>query len=174
MKKTVLLVVDVQTALVLYGMYDAEKVTDNINSLIEMCRKKGIEVIFVRHDSGKGSELEHGTFGWEIQSKNQPAENEKIFDKIYNSALRKTGLKEYLESKEIERIILTGMQTEYCIDATCKVAFEYGYELIIPKDTVTTCDNGKFSAMDVNDFYRNNIWKNRFAQVLDIEDIELC
>lgn len=45
MKKTVLLVVDVQTALILYGMHDAEKVTDNINSLIEMCRKKGIEVI---------------------------------------------------------------------------------------------------------------------------------
>ncbi|MHD0317825.1 cysteine hydrolase family protein [Fusobacterium sp. THCT1E2] len=172
MKKTVLLVVDVQTALILYGMHDAEKVTDNINSLIEMCRKKGIEVIFVRHDSGKGSELEHGTSGWKIYSKLQPAENEKIFDKIYNSALRKTGLKEYLESKEIERIILTGMQTEYCIDATCKAAFEYGYELIIPKDAVTTCDNGKFSAVDLNDFYVNNIWKNRFAQVIDIEDIE--
>ena len=63
MKKTVLLVVDVQTALILYGMHDAEKVTDNINSLIKICRTKGIEVIFVRHNSGKGSELEYELLG---------------------------------------------------------------------------------------------------------------
>ena len=45
MKKTVLLVVDVQTALILYGMHDAEKVTDNINSLIKICDIENLDLI---------------------------------------------------------------------------------------------------------------------------------
>lgn len=39
-----------------------------------------------------------------------------------------------------------GIQTEYCIDSTCKIAFEYGFKVIIPEMTNTTFDNEYMSA----------------------------
>lgn len=61
------------------------------------------------------------------------------------------------------------MQTEYCIDATCKVAFEFGYRLFMPEMTVTTFSNSYLSGKDLCTFYVENIWKNRFAEIIPVE-----
>lgn len=171
MRNTVLLVVDVQTAMIEEHPYNEKQVIKNIKHLISSCRNYGIEVVYVRHDDGIGSELERNTGGWQIYSEIAP-QDERIFDKQYNSAFLHTGLKEYLDSKNTKNIILTGMQTEYCIDATCKVAFEYGYNIIIPEETNTTFDNKYLSAKSLYEFYNYKIWNNRFAKVTAIEEIE--
>ncbi|WP_153279670.1 cysteine hydrolase family protein, partial [Streptococcus pneumoniae] len=33
----------------------------------------------------------------------------------------------YVQHIGIEKLVLCGMQTEYCVDTSVKVAFEYGY-----------------------------------------------
>jgi nicotinamidase-related amidase len=38
------------------------------------------------------------------------------------------------------------IQTEYCVDTTCRVAFGRGCEVIVPEGTNTTWDNGDVSA----------------------------
>jgi nicotinamidase-related amidase len=172
MKDTVLLVVDVQTALVQDHPYQEESLISNIKRLISFCRKQALEVIYVRHDGGVGDELEYNSDGWQIYKEISPQSDEKIFEKHYNSAFKLTGLKEYLEQQGIQTIILVGMQTEYCIDTTCKAAFEYGYNLIIPEGAVTTFDNGEFTGKALNEFYYYNIWKNRFAKVESIDELE--
>jgi nicotinamidase-related amidase len=169
MNKIVLMVVDVQTLLIKYHPYHGQKVIDNINKLISAARADNKEVIFVRHNDVEG--LKYGSDNWQIYSEIVPDKNEKIFDKQYNSALRKTGLKEYLDSKMIDTIILTGLQTEYCIDATCKAAFEYGYHVIIPEETNTTFDNKYLSAEKLYEFYNYDIWNNRFADVMPLEKV---
>ena len=171
MKDTILLVVDVQTSMIQEHPYNEKQVIKNIKYLISRCRNNGIEVIYVRHDDGIGSELERNTDGWQIFNEIAPQE-ERIFDKQYNSAFLHTGLKEYLDSKNIKSIILVGLQTEYCIDATCKVAFEYGYNIIIPEETNTTFDNDYLTAKGMYEFYNYKIWNNRFAKVMSIEEIE--
>lgn len=97
---------------------------------------------------------------------------ERIFDKQYNSAFLHTGLKEYLDSKNTKNIILVGLQTEYCIDTTCKVAFEYGYNIMIPEETNTTFDNDYLTGKGLYELYNYKIWNNRFAKVMSIEEIE--
>lgn len=62
------------------------------------------------------------------------------------------------------------MQTEYCIDATCKVAFEYGYKLIIPEKTNTTFNNGNITAEDLYNYYNFRMFKDRFANVETVEN----
>lgn len=171
MDNTVLLVVDVQTALVEGHPYNENTVVTNIKNMISTCRGQGIEVIYVRHDGGLGDELERNTVGWNIYDEISPMDNEKVFDKQYNSAFRDTGLKEYLECKDINTIILVGMQTEYCIDATCKVAFEYGYNVIIPEDTTTTYDNAILSGKELSDYYTQYIWNHRYAKMVSIEQL---
>ncbi len=58
------------------------------------------------------------------------------------------------------------MQTEYCVDTSVKVAFEYGYQLIIPEGTCTTFDRKDIPAETINKFMR--VFKRgRLADVLD-------
>jgi nicotinamidase-related amidase len=171
MKDTVLLVVDVQTALIEEHPYNESKVIANIKRLITAARQSETEVVYVRHEDGVGEELEPNTRGWQIYHEIAPEQGERIFDKQYNSAFLKTGLKEYLDEKLIKNIILVGMQTEYCIDTTCKAAFEYGYKIIIPKDTNTTFDNKYLTGEKLYEFYNYTIWDKRFAHVTSIEDI---
>jgi len=171
MKNTVLLVVDVQMQIVLEHPYEENRVIQNVKQLITTCRRKGIEVVYVRHNDGPGSELEVNTDGWQIYPEIAP-EEERVFDKQYNSAFRHTGLKDYLEGRGISTIILVGMQTEYCIDATCKAAFEHGFDIIIPEYTNTTFDNKYMNAKTLYEFYHYQIWNNRFARVLPMDEVE--
>ncbi len=166
--KTALLVVDMQNALIEEGPYACECVVTNIKRLIELSRKNGIEVIFVQHEEA-GSELERGTAGWRIYHELAPEPNEVVIGKQFNSCFRRTELKAYLERKGIETLIVTGMQTEYCIDTSCKVAFEFGYHLIIPEMTHTTFDNALFKAEDIYKHYNNNIFKDRFGIVESLD-----
>lgn len=171
MSNSVLMVVDVQTGLIKEHPYNEEKVIGNIKKLITHARDSHHDVIYVRHDDGIGEELEYGTDGWQIYHEIAPAKDEKIFEKKYNSAFFKTGLKEYLETKKIDTIILTGLQTEYCIDATLKSAFDHGYNLIIPDQTNTTFDNEYLSGEKLYAFYNYKIWKNRFASILSVDEV---
>lgn len=169
MSKVALMVVDVQTALVNGHPYNEQKVIRNIQSLLSAARENRQEVIYVRHDDGKGTELEYGTDGWQIYAAVAPNKNEKIFEKHYNSAFHKTELKSYLESKGIDTLLLTGMQTEYCIDATLKSAFDGGYTVIVPEETNTTFDNEYLPGDKLYRFYNEKIWNRRFANVIPME-----
>lgn len=172
MEKTALLVVDMQTALVQTHPYNEENLVNTIQQLIGICRMKNIEVIYVRHDGGAGSELERNTDGWQIYHEIQPQNEEVIFEKKYNSAFKDTGLNKYLDSKGIKNLILVGMQTEYCIDCTCKVAFEYGYNVMIPKQATSTYDNPYLTGKDICAFYADKIWNNRYAKVMSKEELQ--
>ncbi len=171
MGKIVLLVVDVQNALIKEHPYNEQKVIENIKKLILTARNSKKEIVYVRHDDGKGTELEQGTEGWQIYDDIAPDDSESIFEKQYNSAFHKTGLREYLESKETDTIILVGLQTEYCIDATCKSAFDYGYKVIIPEETNSTFDNEYLSGEKLYEFYNYKIWNKRFADVLSTDEV---
>lgn len=171
MDKSVLLVVDVQTALIKGHPYNEKKVIDNIRELISTARDNEKEVVYVRHDVRKGEKLELGTDEWQIYADVAPNSSEVIFNKQYNSAFYKTGLRRYLESKQIDTIILVGLQTEYCIDATCKSAFDYGYKVIIPEETNTTFDNEYLSGDKLYEFYNYKIWNKRFANVIPVKDV---
>lgn len=171
MSNIVLLVVDVQNALINAHPYNEQRVIENIKKLILTSRDNKKEVLFVRHDGGKGTELENRTYGWQIYDKISPNSNELIFEKKYNSAFHRTDLKEYLDSKNIDTIILVGLQTEYCIDATCKSAFDYDYKIIIPEETNTTFDNDYLTGEKLYEFYNYKIWNNRFADVIPVEEV---
>ena len=172
MKDTALLVVDVQTAMIEDHPYNEATVLSNIAALISFCRENGLEVIYVRHDGGPGDALERDTDGWQIWPGIAPLAAEKIFDKSFNSAFRGTGLASYLDGKNIKRIILVGLQTEYCIDTTCKVAFEYGYKVLIPEETTSTYDNPSFSGEKLSAYYTEKIWKDRYAEIISMDELK--
>lgn len=170
MENIALLVVDVQNALVLAKPFAVEEVINNIKKLIKICRENNVEVIYIQHNDEIGGEFEPNTEGWRIYREVSPNINEEVISKNYNSAFKETNLKKYLNNKGISELIITGMQTEYCFDATCKVAFEYGFKVIIPEKTNTTFDNGNILAKDLYEHYNYNIFNGRFGIVESIEN----
>lgn len=143
--KTALIVIDIQNMPVAEQPYAiAERLTLWQDSLAQ-ARQAGLEVIHVRHHD---QELVKGTADWEIHSTVAPLASEKIFDKTFNSAFKETGLHAYLQETGIEQLVIMGMATNFCIDTTVKVAFEYGYQLAIIKDGTTTGYSGKLDAKD--------------------------
>jgi nicotinamidase-related amidase len=168
--KTALLIVDVQRALIDGHPYDEANFLERLKKLIGAARNNGADVVYVRHNGGKGSPLAYGEPGFEIHPAIAPMRGEMVFDKKYNSAFKETELAKHLNARGIERLVLAGMQTEYCIDATCKSAFERGYSVVIPEGGSTTYDNPFFTAEKLIKFYEKMIWNRNFAGVAALED----
>lgn len=171
MENTALLVVDVQTALISFHPYKEAEVLANICGLIKTARENGIEVIYVRHDGGAETPLAYGTEGWQIFSSVAPIEGERIFDKAFSSSFRNTGLKAYLDGRGITDFIMVGMQTDYCVDTTCRVGFEFGYNITIPACATTTFDNSLTTAEKLIEYFEQQLWDKRFAEVLSVEEV---
>lgn len=78
-----------------------------------------------------------------------PKTEEKIIDKFYSSSFKETNLKAYLDEKQFSKLVIMGMQTEYCVDTAIRVAFELGYNLIVPQDLNTTFDTKNIIAENI-------------------------
>lgn len=165
----VLLVVDTQKAIINEKLYEFDLFKKRVNELINKARSNGIEVIFVRHDDGIGCELSKGNEGFEIYEDFKPENNELIFDKTVNSAFKDTGLLEYLKEKNEDTVIVVGLQTDYCIDATIKAGFEHGFKMIVPENTNSTFDNQYMTAEETYKYYNGFIWNKRYAECVSFE-----
>ncbi len=168
--KTALLVIDVQQALIDDHPAHMDEFMLNIKLLIDNAHKNGTEVVYVRHDGGAGDVLAYGTPGWQLEKSLTPRERERVFDKRFNSAFRHTGLHEYLTEQGVSHLIVCGMQTEYCIDTSIKVAFEYGYDVVVPSGATTTYTNPFLSGEKLIVFYERMIWHEPLARVVPMEE----
>lgn len=165
----ILLVVDTQNAITNSELFRFDLLETRIKELIKTARNSRKEVVFVRHDDGAGSELTKGTGGFEIYDGFRPEPGEKVFDKLVNSSFKATGLLEYLKQNGENAIIIVGLQTDYCIDATIKAGFEHGFRMIVPEYTNSTFDNRFMTAEQTYHYYNDFIWKDRYAECVPFE-----
>jgi len=147
------------------GPYRGDDVLQNIKLLVAACRGAGVEVIYVQHDGEPGGDEEPETPGWEIHGGIAPRAGEKVVRKRFNSAFRGTDLRMHLDTRGVSALILVGIQTEYCVDTTCRVAFEHGYGLIMPELTNTTYDSDTLSGRQIYEHHNERIFRSRFASV---------
>ena len=60
----ILAIVDVQEMVVVKELYAYSTFVDNCKKLLQTARENGMEVVFVRHDDGKGERREQGDDCW--------------------------------------------------------------------------------------------------------------
>lgn len=166
----VLLVIDTQNLITNQDLYNFNGFETAVKTLISAARENGVEVIYVRHDDGAGTELTKGTPGFEIYEGFSPQLGEKIFDKTVNSSFKDTGLLEYLKKKNVRSVVVVGLQTDYCIDATIKCGFEYGFHMVVPENANSTFDNGFMTGEQSYKYYNEFMWKGRYAECISVEE----
>ena len=171
MTKTALLVIDAQELITNERLYAFDNYIENVRQLIAESRKNGIEVIYVRHDDGEGQPLSKGNEGFDVCREFAPEAGERIFDKSVNSPFCDSGLLGYLRKKAVKRLIVTGLQTDYCIDATVKCGFERGFEMIVPEYCNSTFDNVFMTAAQTYRYYNDFIWQNRYARCVKMAEV---
>lgn len=166
---TVLLIVDAQRLITNTRLYRFEEFVSNVKTLIAAARENAVEVIYVRHDDGIGQPLTKGADGFEIYDGFKPRTDERIFDKKVNSPFKESGLLKYLTEKQTKQLIVAGLQTDYCIDATVKCGFEHGFRIIVPKGANSTFDNDYMSAEMTCSYYNDFMWSGRYADCVSVE-----
>lgn len=169
----ILLVVDMQKGIVDEELYDYENFMNRTVTLIDAARKNNVEVIFVQHDAGEDSGLSVGDEDFEIIDEIRPKEGEKVFVKKINSCFGNKDFREYMEKQEDKRLMIIGLQTNYCIDATVKSAFERGFEVIIPEGTNTTFDNDYMTGETTVRYYNDDVWEEIVDSVTLEEALEM-
>ncbi|TEA58616.1 MULTISPECIES: cysteine hydrolase family protein [unclassified Pseudomonas] len=147
---TALLIIDVQRALCTgeYECHDAKRVIDTINGLSARARKSGIPVVLIQHNE-KDSPFAHGAEGWQLADGLVTAPGDLRVDKTANDSFYQTNLQKLIPREDFDRLVICGMQTDYCVNATVRQAHQLGYDVELAADAHTTVDNGNMSAEDI-------------------------
>ncbi len=145
---TALLVIDVQM-----GMFDEEDpvfqgdvLLEILQGLISHARKADVPVIYVQHND---SQFVAGERDWEIHPSIAPQDGELIIQKHTPDSFNETDLGDELGEMGITKLIITGIQTEYCVDTTSRRAFSLGYDVTLVEEGHSTWDNRHLSAEQV-------------------------
>ena len=165
-----LIVIDMQKALMDDELYDLHGLLENVAKLIEAARKNGVEVIYVQHDAGPGTGFSVGDEAFEIADDVAPKAGEKVFVKRINSAFGNQDFTACLEEAEDKQLMIVGLQTNFCIDATVKSAFERGYDVILPEGTNSTFDNPYMTGKTTYEYYMNEVWPDLFADCVSLDE----
>ena len=165
-----LIVIDMQKALLVDELYNVNNLIENVKKLIETARECGIEVIYVQHDAGEGTGFSVGDEGFEIAETVAPQPGEKVFVKTINSSFGNKDFTAYLEAGKDDELMIVGLQTNFCIDATVKSAFERGYDVIVPEGAHSTFDNPYMNGETTCAYYFHEVWPGLFADCVSMDD----
>jgi nicotinamidase-related amidase len=148
--RTALLVIDVQVGIIDgLNAYRGSEVVETIDNLLAKARAEQTPVIYVQHDGGTGDLLELGSQGWQIHPQITPKDGEPVVAKRACDSFFETELQSELEKRGIDRLVMTGCQTEYCVDTTARRAVTLGYDVVLVGDGHTTVDTIALTAAQI-------------------------
>mgnify|MGYP000850056216 FL=1 len=162
------LVVDIQKGITNERLYNYREFMNNTSAIVSKARQNGVEVIYIQHDDGPGTGFSVGDNDFEIADYIAPYPSEKVFIKNKNSCFSNSDFINYVKDEDI--LIIIGLQTNFCIDATVRSAFERGYRVFVPNNANSTFDNDYMDRETTYRYYNEMMWQGRYAECISIED----
>ena len=146
MTRSALLVIDFQNAVFQSPpAWKAEQVMERIRQLIASARASATPVIYVQHAEA-GCEWEEGGEGWHFPAPIAPQAGDFVSAKSQCDAFFGTGLQAHLREQGIERVVICGFATEFCIDTNVRHAASSGLVVVVAADAHTTRDRTHLDA----------------------------
>ncbi|MHA2936698.1 isochorismatase family protein [Vibrio sp. RC27] len=158
-EKEVLLIIDMQVGCFKTPRYDSDGVISRINQVSQYFRLNNIPVVFIQHNGVKEDYLLPGTNDFDIVKELVIDSKDYIVEKKANGAFYKTKLKELLDELDVSTLYITGLATDFCVNATIHSALVSDYNIVVISDCHTTADKIDFQARDIIR-YHNFIWSN--------------
>lgn len=148
---TALLIIDVQQALCYgeYAAFEAERVIERINLVSRKARAAGAPVVVIQHES-RGGPLDHGTDGWRLADGLDVQSTDILVRKTATDSFHNTELQSVLRARGVTRLVICGLQSEFCVDTTTRRALALGYPVALVSDAHSTLDNSVLSAAQIS------------------------
>src|SRR5512147_644989 len=111
-------------------------------SILQCFREHGGHHVHIQHIATKpdATFFISGDRGTDIHDAVAHFEGEPIVYKHEPNAFLHTDLLELLQSWETERVVIAGMMTHMCVDATARAASDLGFQVIIAEDACANRD----------------------------------
>ncbi|HEY2995770.1 MAG TPA: isochorismatase family protein [Methylomirabilota bacterium] len=76
----------------------------------------------------------------DLQRRARAADGEVVIGKTASDSFHRTSLQDELRRRAVKHLVVTGMQTEYCVDTTVRQAISLGFDVTLVADGHTTRD----------------------------------
>lgn len=142
--------------------HDRAGLVARINRLADTVRASRGSVIFIQHDGPPGDPHHPSRPGWRMLPDLDVRPEDSIIHKTSCDSFLDTTLDVFLRDNAIERLIVTGCATDYCVDTTVRSALARGWPTIVPADGHTTSDRPHLAATKIIE-HHNAIWADFIA-----------
>ncbi|MBI3786621.1 MAG: cysteine hydrolase [Ignavibacteriales bacterium] len=170
-----LLIIDVQVGMfespLGLPVYNGQELLAKVRDLIRKGRSVGVPIFYIQHNGGKGHRLESGKEDWKIHASIAPMKDDVVIQKHKCDSFYKTGLQEELEKRNIKKVVVAGIQTDYCVDTTCRRAFSLGYDITLVKDAHSTWETEVLSAQQII-AHHNYVLGDSFVTLESADEID--
>ena len=138
---TALLAINIQQSLVDEGIWELERVIEHVNQLIAMARNEHVPIILVRDSRVEPDGAFHRSLHIEA--------HDIEIQENYCDSFMETHLDKILRGKNISRLVICGLQSDFCIDTTCRQAAALGYDVLLVADAHSTLDHEHLKAIQI-------------------------
>jgi nicotinamidase-related amidase len=125
-----------------YPMVEPEAAAEAARTVLERFRDAGDPVIHMKHvwDAPDAEFMKPGTEGVEIHPAVAPAEGELVLEKSNPNSFLETGLEEELRKAGGDDLVIAGMMSSMCVDATVRAAADLGFSPTVVHDACAAPD----------------------------------
>ena len=116
-------------------LHEPEAAAAKAGQVLEAFRASGNPVVHIQHLSPAGAGfLEEGTGGAEIMAPVTPRDGETLITKRAPNSFLGTDLEQHLRSLDVDEVVVTGMMTSMCVDATTRAGADLGFKMTLVPD----------------------------------------
>lgn len=175
--KKALIIIDMQVMPFIwkdYGgktLYKEENLLANTKQLIEKAQKAKAPIYYVMYTETGASPRVEGQPLWQVHPEIVPQDKDRIIIKYYADSFFETELARLLHEQEIKNIVVCGVQTEFCVDTTCRSAFSHGFSVELAADCHSTYDSELLLAEQI--IAHHNSILSQFAQIKPSAEIKM-
>jgi nicotinamidase-related amidase len=140
---TALILIDIQNDYFPGGKGELENPLDaalQARKLLEFFRQQKWPTVHIQHVATRpgATTFLPDTDGMKLHASIAPLDGETVIVKHFPNSFRETGLLEHLKGRGVGRLVLCGMMTHMCVDATMRAAVDFGYVVFLASDACAT------------------------------------
>ena len=141
--KTTLILIDIQNDYFPGGRMKLEgplEAATQARHLLNLFREHEWPTVHIQHIANRpdATFFLPDTSGIDFHQSIKPLEGERVLVKHFPNAFRETDLHETLKDLETERLVICGMMTHMCVDASMRAAVDLGYPVLLAGNACAT------------------------------------